>query len=69
GNQTRLGATGSIEVEISDATHRYAEHPTYTFESRTQTFEQPYQCYNSYWCRESTWSQMQKWGGATSPGY
>ncbi|HEX7833708.1 MAG TPA: hypothetical protein VF787_28905 [Thermoanaerobaculia bacterium] len=47
GNQTRLGATGSIQVEISDATHRYAEHPTYTFESRTQTFEQPYQCYNS----------------------
>ncbi|HYK01252.1 MAG TPA: hypothetical protein VE974_05815 [Thermoanaerobaculia bacterium] len=70
GNQTRLGATVSLEVVVGDATRTYAERPSYaTAHIRTQESNTPWRCWNSYWCGENTFYRAD-WGGfATSPGY
>lgn len=69
GKQVRLGSTVSLEVEVSDATRRYAERPTYTLRSERRDFDDPWRCWNNYWCGEAHYRSTLKWGRATSPGY
>lgn len=69
GNQTRLGSRMSLEVEISDATHQYAERPSYALRTQETQEDSPWQCWNDYWCGEWHFWKRDVSGGQTSPGY
>lgn len=69
GKQVRLGSSMAIDVEVGDATRRYAEHPRFTLRSERRDFDDPWRCWNNYWCGEARYRSTLKWGRAMSPGY
>ncbi|HEX2833514.1 MAG TPA: hypothetical protein VHW00_10890 [Thermoanaerobaculia bacterium] len=67
GDPRRLGRRISLEVEVSDATHRFGEHPHFEIDERSEERStQPVYCYNSYWCRGWDYWRINTWGGVSS---
>lgn len=69
GAQKRFGSSISMEVEISDATHFYAERPFLLLETSTTRDDMPRDCSDPDWCRESHFMRTVKFGRVSSPGF
>lgn len=69
GVRTRLGSSMQFEIEISDATHYYAERPEFPLQTTVTREEAPRSCSDNGWCSESSVQRTIKYGGTSSPGF
>lgn len=69
GVPVRLGSSVSLEIEVSDKTRRFAERPSFALQTDPRDWDNPWRCWNEYWCGEAYMRGWLKWGRATSPGY
>jgi hypothetical protein len=65
----RLGSSVSLEIEVSDATRRFRERPSFAMQTEVRNDETPWRCWNEYWCGAASIRGTLEWGRALSPGY
>jgi hypothetical protein len=69
GQQVRFADDVTLEVEVADATHSYAENPRMPLTQTDRSWVEPYRCWDENWCGDAEMKGWVKYGSATSPGY